>query len=149
MEAKAVGNYLNGYLARREAKDRGYDLSFMLGTDGFLAEGSIESIFLVKNNILETPRLGNILPSISRMTILEIAQNFGIKVKEKNLRKKNLFEADEIFTSHTGVKVHPIKVFENKEFNIPGPITSQLSKIVHDIINFKNNKFKYYFQDIL
>ena len=51
VEAKAVGNYLNGYLARREAKDRGYDLSFMLGTDGFLAEGSIESIFLVKKNI--------------------------------------------------------------------------------------------------
>ena len=149
VEAKAVGNYLNGYLARREAKDRGYDLSFMLGTDGFLAEGSIESIFLVKKNILQTPKLGKILPSISRMTILEIAQNVGINVKEKNLRIKDLFEADEIFTSHTGVKVHPVIVFEDKEFKIPGPITSQLSKIVHDMIYFKNNKFKHYFKDIV
>ena len=99
VEAKAVGNYLNGYLARKEAKDRGYDLSFMLGTDGFLAEGSIESVFIVRKEILETPKLGNILSSISRMTILEIAQTVGIKVKEKNLRKKNLFEADEIYLS--------------------------------------------------
>ena len=83
------------------------------------------------------------------MTILEIAQNVGINVKEKNLRIQDLFEADEIFTSHTGVKVHPVMVFEDKEFKIPGPITSQLSKIVHDMIYFKNNKFKHYFKDIV
>ena len=148
VEAKAVGNYLNGYLARKEAKDRGYDLSFMLGTDGFLAEGSIESVFIVRKEILETPKLGNILSSISRMTILEIAQTVGIEVKEKNLRKKNLFEADEIFTSHTGVKVHPVKSFEDREFETPGPITLQLSKLVDDMLHFRNDQFKYFFQEI-
>ena len=101
----------------------------MLGTDGFLAEGSIESIFLVKKNILETPKLGKILPSISRMTILEIAQNVGINVKEKNLRIKDLFEADEIFTSHTGVKVHPVMVFEDN-FAIISPLFTFVLKLI-------------------
>ena len=71
-----------------------------------------------------------------------------IEVKEKNLRKKNLFEADEIFTSHTGVKVHPVKSFEEREFETPGPITLQLSKLVDDMLHFRNDQFKYFFQEI-
>jgi len=149
VEAKVVGNYLNGYLARKEAKNRGYDLSFMLGTDGFLAEGSIESIFLVRNEILETPTMGNILSSISRMTVIEIAKTLGIEVKEKNLTKNDLYEAQEIFTSHTGVKVHPVKIFEDHELIAPGPITKKVLVLVDEIINFRNNQFKKYFQELL
>ena len=148
VEAKVVGNYLNGYLARKEAKDRGFDLSFMLDTDGYLAEGSIESLFIVKNEILETPKMGNILSSISRMTVIEIAKNLGIEVKEKNIIKEDLYDAQEIFTSHTGVKVHPVKTFEEYELIAPGPITTKISFLLNEIINFKNDMFKNYFQDL-
>ena len=62
--AKACSNYLNGYLVRRDANKRGFDLGIALDTDGFLAEGSIESVFIVKDGVLKTPPLGKILSSI-------------------------------------------------------------------------------------
>ena len=69
--AKSCANYLNGYLARKDAIRRGYDVGIMLGTDGFLAEGSIESVFIVKDGVLKTPPLGRVLSSITRMSILQ------------------------------------------------------------------------------
>ena len=87
VEAKAVGNYLNGYLARREAKDRGYDLSFMLGTDGFLAEGSIESIFLVKK-YFKHQNWGKYYPVFQEK--YRNSSKCWYKCERKNLRIKDL-----------------------------------------------------------
>ena len=79
------------------------------------------------------------------MTVIEIAKKLGIEVKEKNLTKNDLYEAQEIFTSHTGVKVHPVKIFEDHELIAPGPITKKLLVLVDEIINFRNNQFENYF----
>ena len=65
--AKACGNYLNGYLARRDANLRGFNVGLLVGTDGFLAEGSVESVFLIKDGVLKTPPLGRILSGITRL----------------------------------------------------------------------------------
>lgn len=146
--AKACANYLNAYLARKEAYERGYDVGFLLGTDGFLAEGSTESVFLVKDGILKTPPLGRILSSISRMSVLEVALSIDIPVEETALRADALFTADEIFTSHTGVKVHPVNRFEGRDLEAPGPVSEKLINLMDDILHFRNQQFRHFFQPL-
>jgi len=142
VEAKACSNYLNGALIRREAMKRGFDLGISLTTEGYVAEGSIESVFMVKDGILKTPKTGNILLSITRMSVLEVAQSMGIETREEYLLPSDFMQADEVFTSHTGIKVNPVKQIESRLLDpIPGEITEKLSKAFDDILNLKNEKF--------
>ncbi len=145
--AKACSNYLNGYLARRDAIQRGYDIGIMLSTDGFLAEGSIESIFIVKDGVLRTPPLGRILSSITRMSILQAVPEIGIPVKEGPISADELLAADEVFTAHTGIKVEVITRLENRELT-EGPITKQVMKLMDDIIQFNDDRFQDWFQPL-
>jgi len=145
VEAKACANYLNGYLVRKEALERGFDVGFTLGTDGFLAEGSIESVFLVKDGILKTPPLGRILSSITRMSVLQAASTLGIPISEDAILPEALFSADEIFVSHTGIKVSPVARFENRTIQAPGPVTRQLMTLMDNILNFSDERFKDWF----
>lgn len=146
--AKACANYLNSYMSRKDAQDRGYDLGFMLGTDGLLAEGSTESVFLVKDGILKTPPLGGILSSISRMTILETAPSVGIRAEETALTADDLLAADEIFASHSGARVMPIGRFDTRDLLAPGPVTAKLIGLMDDIFHFRNPKFNHFFQPL-
>jgi len=146
--AKACANYLNGYLARKDAKLRGFDIGIMLGTDGLLAEGSIESVFIVKDGILKTPPLGRILSSITRMSILQAVPAIGIPVKECAIPAEEVLAADEVFTAHTGTKVDPVKRLEDRELPAPGPITKQLMQLMDNIIQFKDDRFKNWFQPL-
>ncbi len=144
--AKACSNYLNGYLARKDAFNRGFEVGLMLGTDGFLAEGSIESVFLVKDGILKTPPLGRVLSSITRLSIIQVAPMIGIPISEKPILQEELFTADEIFTSHSGVKVSPVARFEDRVLQAPGPITKQIMKQMNNIISFSDDRFNDWFQ---
>jgi branched-chain amino acid aminotransferase len=146
--AKACSNYLNGYMVRRDANKRGFDIGITLGTDGFLAEGSIESVFIVKDGVLKTPPLGRILSSITRMSILEAVPEIGIPAWEGPITADELFEADEIFTCHTGIKVEPVVRLDSREFEAPGPVTSQVSRLMNDIIQFKDERFMEWFQPL-
>ncbi len=146
--AKACSNYLNGYLARRDAALRGYDIGILLSTDGFLAEGSIESIFVVKDGVLKTPPLGRVLSSITRMSILDAAPAIDISVKEGPITAAELLDADEAFTAHTGIKVEPIIRLEDRELPGPGPVTRQVMQAMTDIMQFKDDRFKNWFQDL-
>lgn len=146
--AKACANYLNAYLVRKEAQKRGFDVAFLLGTDGFLAEGTTESVFLVKDGVLKTPPLGRILSSISRLSLLEMAPTIGISVEETLLQSDDLFAADEIFTAHTGVKVHPVNRFEDRELEAPGPVSTRLMELMDDVLHFRNRQFGHFFQSL-
>jgi branched-chain amino acid aminotransferase len=146
--AKACSNYLNGYLVRKDAINRGFDLGIALDTDGFLAEGSIESVFIVKDGVLKTPPLGRILSSITRMSILEAVARIGIPAREGPISAEELSEADEIFTCHTGIKVEPIARLEDREFETPGPVTMQVMQLMNDIIEFKDERFRDWFQPL-
>jgi branched-chain amino acid aminotransferase len=146
--AKACSNYLNGYLARRDANSRGFNVGLILGTDGFLAEGSIESVFLVKDGILKTPPLGRILSSITRMSILEAAPRIGIPVSEEAILPEALFAADEIFVCHTGIKVLPVNRFEDRTLEAPGPVTGKLIGLMQNILNFSDGRFKHWFSPL-
>lgn len=146
--AKACANYLNGYLARRDAVSRGYDIGIMLGTDGFLAEGSIESVFIVKDGILKTPPLGRILSSITRKSILDAVSEVGIPVLEHAISEDELLNADEVFTAHTGIKVSPIHRLENREIKGPGPVTKKIMELMEGILAFKDDRFAGWFQHL-
>ena len=148
VSAKACSNYLNGYLARRDANNRGFDVGLMLGTDGFLAEGSIESVFLVKDGTLKTPPLGRVLSSITRLSIIQVAPMIGIPISEEPMLQEELFTADEIFTSHSGTKVSPVARFEDRVLQAPGPITKQVMEQMSNIINFSDDRFNDWFQTL-
>ncbi|MBP1739654.1 MAG: branched-chain amino acid aminotransferase [Deltaproteobacteria bacterium] len=143
--AKACSNYLNGYLVRRDANRRGFNVGLTLGTDGFLAEGSIESVFLVKDGILKTPPLGRILSSITRMSIIQAAPSIGIPVSQEAILPEALFTADEIFVSHTSIKVLPVNRFEDRTLEAPGPVTMKVMELMQNIINYSDARFKDWF----
>ena len=119
VESKACAHYLNGYLAHRDAVNRGFDVGILLGTDGFVAEGSIQSVFVVKDGVLKTSPEGRILSSITRNSILEAAPYWDIPVSETALVPEDLLNADEIFTCHTGIKVCPVKRFGDRCLKAP------------------------------
>jgi branched-chain amino acid aminotransferase len=146
--AKACANYLNGYMVRKDANSRGYDVGLSLGTDGFLAEGSIESVFIVKDGVLKTPPLGRILSGITRMSILEAVSRIGIPARECPITTEELFAADEIFTCHTGIKVAPVARFEDREFEAPGPVTKQVMELMQNILHFNDDRFIAWFQPL-
>jgi branched-chain amino acid aminotransferase len=143
VEAKAAANYLNGMLARAEARERGFDQVIMLDTQGFIAEGGTESVFLVKEGQLMTPALGTVLASISRKAILEIAPLLGVEAIESRLRPERLYEADEVFFSGTPMKVLPVRQIDEKAIkDTPGPLTRKLLDLMTEIVSGREDRFK-------
>lgn len=148
VQAKACANYLNGYLIRKDAVKRGFDLGLNVGTDGFVAEGSVESVFIVKDGILKTPPLGRILASVTRDSILRIAEKEGIPVQETHLEKEDIYTADEMFTCHTGIKVEPVRRFEDRALPAPGIVTGKIGALMDNVIHFKDDRYRDWFQKL-
>ncbi|MBW2249842.1 MAG: branched-chain-amino-acid transaminase [Deltaproteobacteria bacterium] len=146
IEAKVAANYLNGMMARSEAKMRGFENGIMLDTQGFIAEGGTESIFLVKDGRLMTPSLGTVLDSITRNSLLQAAKAIGIESLEGRLPSELLFEANEIFLSGTPFKVLPVKRIEDRVIEgTPGPFTRKLSALLDEIIAGRDERFRHWF----
>jgi len=149
IEAKVAANYLNGMLARQDAQRRGFDLGVMLDTMGFLAEGSVESVFIVKDGVVMTPPLGLVLSSISRRSILEAGPFKGIKVAERPIRKEEILTADEIFISSTSRRVWPVYRIEDRSMGeVPGPVSSKLSAIMDSILAGRDEQFRHWLYPI-
>ncbi len=143
VEAKVAANYLNGMLARQDAQSRGFDLGIMLDTHGFLAESSVESVFIVKDGVLMTPPLGLILSSISRRSILEAGPVTGVKIMEKPIRQQEILKADEIFTSSTSRRVMPVHRIEDRSLGeVPGPVSSKISALMDSILSGRDERFR-------
>src|SRR5690554_429064 len=116
IEAKVCGHYVNSILATSEAKANGYDEALLLDSDGFLAEGPGANLFYEKDGVLFTPQLGNILPGITRATVLELAEELGIEVKQGLFEPKELFAADSAFYCGTAAEVIGIKSLDETVF---------------------------------
>jgi branched-chain amino acid aminotransferase len=119
MEAKACGNYVNSIMATNEAKKRGFDEAIMQDINGFVAEGPGANFFYEKDGVLYTPPLGNILPGITRQTVLEICHELELPVKEKLFRPEELFEADSAFFCGTAAEITPIESIEGQQLIKP------------------------------
>jgi branched-chain amino acid aminotransferase len=145
VEAKAAANYLNGMLARQDARKKGCNMAVMLDTQGFLAEGATESIFLVKDGRILTPALGTILDSITRNSVIVLAKTLEIPVEQGRLSPDLLHTADEIFFSCTPMKVLPVKTCENRALSpVPGPVTRQLSDLMREVTSGRNPEFPHW-----
>jgi branched-chain amino acid aminotransferase len=134
IEAKAAANYLNGMIARLDVQKRGLEDAILLDSQGFIAEGATESVFLVKDGRLLTPSLGTVLDSITRRSILQVARHLGIETIEGRLRPELLFQADEIFFANTPFKVIPVRRVEEREMpGAPGPMQRRLWDVLQRI----------------
>jgi len=127
--AKACGNYVNSYLAGLDAMQDGYDEAILLDSNGHVAEGSGENIFLVRGETVYTPGLeSDILLGVTRSTVIQIATDLGYRVVEKLLSVNELLTADEAFFSGTYAELAPIKQVGMYPVGtaIPGPVTREI-----------------------
>jgi len=108
-KSKICGGYVNGIMAHDLAKKNGYQEAILLDTNGFVAEGSGQNIFLVKDGILMTPELTCCLNGITRRSVIQIALDNNLLVQERNLTRDELYTADELFFCGTAVEITPIK----------------------------------------
>ena len=119
VEAKVCGHYVNSILATTEAKQRGFDEGLMLDAEGYVAEGPGANFFFEKDGVLYTSPLGNILPGITRATVIEICRELDIPVEEKLFRAEELFDADSAFFCGTAAEVIGIESIEGQSLHKP------------------------------
>lgn len=139
-KAKANGNYMNSMLALQEALKDGYDEALLLDVDGFVAEGSGENIFIIKDEILYTPDLTSALAGITRETIVKLANDLGYKVIEKRITRDEVYCADEAFFTGTAAEVTPIRELDNRMIGNGGRgvITEKLQRLYFDCVHGRN-----------
>ncbi len=135
--AKANGNYMNSMLALNEALRDGYDEALLLDVEGFVAEGSGENIFIVRDGVLYTPDLTSALEGITRDTILRLAAEQGLEVREKRITRDEVYIADEAFFTGTAAEVTPIREVDNRPIGsgTRGPVTEMLQKLYFDVVH--------------
>jgi branched-chain amino acid aminotransferase len=140
-KAKANGNYMNSMLALREAIETGYDEALLLDTEGYVAEGSGENIFIVRNGELRTPDVTSALEGITRETIVTLAQEMGLKVRECRITRDEVYIADEAFFTGTAAEVTPIRELDGRRIGAGqrGPITEKLQSMYFDIVHGRRN----------
>lgn len=131
-DAKAGAAYLGPMLARKRAIAAGADDVVLLDEDGDIAEGPIANAFCVIANELWTPPLGRILPGITRDTVLTLAREFGISVREERVSRTAFQDADEAFLSGTSLPLSPISKIDARELKAPGPMTFKLLAAVRE-----------------
>ena len=136
-KAKANGHYINSMLALREALTDGYDEAMLLDNEGYVAEGSGENIFLVKNNVIYTPDLTSALNGITRNTLFALAKQAGIEVREKRITRDEVYIADEVFFTGTAAEVTPIREVDNRKIGNGGrgPVTEKLQTMYFDLVH--------------
>ncbi|WP_288096819.1 branched-chain amino acid transaminase [Hydrotalea sp.] len=134
IHAKATGHYVNSILASQEAKQKGYDEALLLDMHGYVAEAPGANVFFEKNGTLFTPKLGNILPGITRATILELCNELNIPVKEIQFKIEDMYHADAAFFCGTAAEVIGIASLDDKPFVKPWAET--ISKLIQT--SYKN-----------
>lgn len=128
-KAKVVGNYVNSILAKREAVAAGYDEAIMLDPQGYVCEASGENIFMVKGGRLCTPPVGgSILGGITRDSVITLANEMGLDIKERRMSRDELYVADEVFFTGTAAEVTPVREIDGRVIGSGacGPLTKRL-----------------------
>ncbi len=118
IHAKATGHYVNSILASQEAKSNGYDEALLLDLNGYVAEGTGANVFFEKDRVLYTPAKGNILPGITRATVIEICNEFNIPVEEKFFRPEEIHGADSCFYCGTAAEIVGLESLDNVPFKL-------------------------------
>jgi branched-chain amino acid aminotransferase len=133
--AKGTGQYLNSQLAKIEAVKHGYDEAILLNEAGFVADGSGENVFVVKDGALLTPPTqASCLPGITREAVIEIAAGLGHETREHDLTRADLYFADEVFLTGTAAEVTPVRSVDDHEVGA-GPVTAAIQQAFFDVVH--------------
>ena len=138
-KAKANGNYINSMLALNEAISGGAEEALLLDNEGYVAEGSGENIFIVRDGVLHTPELTSCLEGITRATIIDFAKDLGLEVKERRITRDEVYVAEEAFFTGTAAEVLPIRELDGRDIGEGkrGPITEKLQSMYFDAVKGK------------
>ncbi len=136
-KAKANGNYMNSMLALQEALSCGVDEAMLLDPEGYVAEGSGENIFIVRDGVIYTPDLTSALDGITRDTVVTLAKENGLEVREKRITRDEVYIADEAFFTGTAAEVTPIREVDGRAIGNGGrgPITEHLQAMYFDQVH--------------
>lgn len=145
-KAKANGNYINSMLALNEAIAGGAEEALLLDNEGYVAEGSGENIFILRDGVLHTPELTSCLEGITRATILEFAKELNIPVKERRITRDEVYIADEAFFTGTAAEVLPIRELDGRVIGAGkrGPLTEKLQGMYFDAVKGKSTEHSHW-----
>ncbi len=145
-KAKANGHYINSMLALQEALTDGYDEAMLLDNEGYVAEGSGENIFIIKDGVIYTPDLTSALNGITRNTVMSLANDLDIEVVEKRITRDEVYIADEAFFSGTAAEVTPIREVDNRTIGAGGrgPITEKLQTLYFDVVHGRVPRYSHW-----
>ena len=142
-KAKANGNYINSIMALREALDSGCEEALMLDNEGYVAEGSGENFFMVRDGVIYTPDLTSCLDGITRNAIFKIAADEGYQVREKRITRDEVYICDEAFFTGTAAEVVPIRELDRRQIGegSRGPVTEKLQGIYFDAVRGRSSRY--------
>lgn len=140
--SKICGNYVYSAVATAQAKEAGYDEALLLEADGRISEGSGENLFIVHDGVLETPALGSALDGITRRTIIELARETNLEVRENRLTRDDLLRCEEAFFTGTAAEVTPIRELDGEAIGNGrrGPVTTRLQQQYQDIVGGRSER---------
>lgn len=135
-KGKITGQYVTGVMAKQEAKRQGFDEALLLDIEGFLAEGSGENLFMVKNGVVKTTPLTSVLNGITRQTVIEYFKERKIEIVGERFTRDEIYCADEAFMTGTAAEITPIQSIDDRAIGTgkPGPITKQLQSDYQKIV---------------
>ena len=145
VRAKVSGQYVNSFLANREAMLSGYEEAILLDTEGYVAEGSGENIYIVKDGTLFTPPLSSpVLAGITRDSVLRIARDQGVPVVEQKFTRDTMYLADELFMTGTAAEVTPVREVDNRRIGRgePGPVTKTIQETYFRAVHGEEQRYK-------
>jgi branched-chain amino acid aminotransferase len=137
--AKVATTYANSILANVEATTDGYDEALLLDTEGFVAEGAGENLFIVRDGVIYEPEIASALTGITRSSVIALAAELGYQVVSKRLTRDDIYIADEAFFTGTAAEVTPIRELDNRVIGEGhrGPVTTRLQSLFFDVVNGK------------
>jgi branched-chain amino acid aminotransferase len=142
--AKFSGTYANSILANQEALEQGYDEALLLDVDGYVAEGSGENLFIVKNGKLYEPELTSALIGITRDAVITMARDIGLEVQARRITRDDVYIADEAFFTGTAAEVTPIRELDSRVIGAGrrGPVTEKLQSMFFDVVNGRAERYR-------
>jgi|TARA_B100001750_G_scaffold248445_1_gene279649 branched-chain amino acid aminotransferase len=150
-QAKASGNYLNSVMAKLDALRAGFDDAILLDSKSSVSEGTGENIFVIKNGeIVTPPTSASILVGITRSSIMKIAQDMGMEIKERDVSRVELYQADEVFFSGTAAEVTAIVEIDNRKIGTGkiGEITKKIRDSYAEIVIGNNEKYNNWLTEV-
>lgn len=143
-KAKTVGNYVNSILASHEARAAGFQEALMLDTEGFVAEGSGENLFVARDGVVKTPGPHSILPGITRDAAIRLLREAGVEVREDRITRDEIYVADEGFFTGTAVEITPIRELDHRRVGrvVPGPITKALQERFFEAVRGRDDRHR-------